>query len=145
MKCPPTAAHRRTPSRFLAPVQPTPTCPYCGSTARLVTGETIYPRRTNLWAKRFWSCSPCKAYVGCHQGTTTPLGRLADATLRSAKQAAHALFDPLWQRGEMSREKAYAWLARELGLPGPDCHIGMFDVDMCVRVIEVCKVRRGLG
>lgn len=141
----PQAQPRRSPGPLSAPPASAPTCPYCGTVAQLVTGEAIYPRRPDLWAKRFWSCPPCKAYVGCHPGTTTPLGRLADATLRSAKQAAHALFDPLWQRGEMTREKAYAWLARELGIPGKDCHIGMFDVDTCVRVIEVCKKRRGLS
>jgi hypothetical protein len=35
--------------------------------------------------------------VGCHKGTTKPLGRLADAELREWKKRAHAAFDPVWQ------------------------------------------------
>ena len=74
--------------------QSTPTCPYCGSRARLVDSTAIYGRSYGMT----WVCErypSCGAYVGCHPGTTTPLGRLADKKLRAAKKAAHAAFDPL--------------------------------------------------
>lgn len=133
-----------------------PICPYCNSTAVLVGGDVIYPWLKHLAAKRFWKCLACgDAYVGCHDGTEQPLGRLADAKLRLAKQHAHAVFDPLWEakveRG-MSKGKArglgYRWLAVQLGIKPEDCHIGMMDVDTCIKVVQVCrphaeKLKRG--
>ena len=114
-------------------------CPYCSQPAKLVTGQDIYPHRRDLWAKKFWQCAPCDAYVGCHQGGEIPLGRLANAELRAAKMRAHAAFDPLWKEGTMSRTEAYAWLSRTLGIPGKECHIGMFDVDRCRKVVDACS------
>lgn len=114
-------------------------CPYCGKAASLVGGINIYPHRPDLAEKKFYQCAPCDAYVGCHPGTTNPLGRLADAELRKAKMAAHAAFDPLWKEGNKKRGSAYAWLCDQLGIEKKDCHIGMFDVEMCRRVVEVCR------
>jgi hypothetical protein len=127
-----------------------PACPYCGSASRLVTGADVYPRRTDLADKKFYRCPTCPdAWVGCHPGTDTPLGRLADARLRLAKQAAHAAFDPLWQAKAQStgkkgsaRGKGYAWLAAHLGIPVKDCHIGMMDAETCLRVVQICKERK---
>lgn len=116
-------------------------CPYCGSDAHLVGGKKIYPHRPDLYEKVFYECEPCGAFVGCHFGTTNPLGRLANAELRKKKMAAHALFDPIWRTGQMSRSEAYKMLAEKLGIEQKDCHIGMFDVDMCNKVIQVCRER----
>jgi hypothetical protein len=113
-------------------------CDYCGKDAPLVTGKTIYPNRPDLYAKKFYQCKPCDAMVGCHPGTTKALGRLADANLRKAKMAAHAAFDPIWKSGKKKRGSAYAWLSDQLGINQHDCHIGMFDVVMCQRVVDVC-------
>lgn len=121
-------------------------CPYCGNTSKLVTGKEVYPHRHDLHDKYFYTCAPCKAWVGCHPGTTTPLGRLANAELRRAKSKAHAAFDPLWKtaikRGRKKKEarsSGYAWLSEQLNIHPDDCHIGMFDVDMCSRVVDVCE------
>lgn len=118
-----------------------PMCPYCERVSRLVTGEVIYPHRRDLWSKFFYACSPCGAYVGCHRGTTAPMGRLANARLRSLKQAAHAAFDPLWQRADLSRRDAYRWLSKALGIPVNETHIGMFDEVQCQRVVDVCLAK----
>lgn len=120
-----------------------PDCPYCQQEAKLVGGDVIYPHRADLYRKKFWMCAPCKAYVGCHPTTEEPLGRLADAELRKAKIEAHAAFDPLWMHtfSRMSRGEAYAWLAAQLGVSKNECHIGMFDVDTCRRVVEACSSR----
>lgn len=114
-------------------------CAYCGNDARLVTGDHIYPHRPDLYHKHFYECIPCDAYVGCHPGTTNPLGRLANAELRKAKSAAHAAFDPIWKSGRMRRGSAYAWLCDKLQIPKDECHIGMMDVGMCRRVVEICE------
>lgn len=108
-------------------------CDYCNRPAKLVTGKEIYPNRTDLKKIKIWSCEPCDAYVGTHKNTKDhkPLGRLANATLRSAKQKAHKEFDPLWKYGYMERKEAYRLLAEHLKIDGKDCHIGMFDVLTC--------------
>lgn len=122
-------------------------CPYCNNPAELVDGTVIYLHRPDLAHKKFWNCAPCKAYVGCHETTfnhdfpkgTMPLGRLANAELRSAKSAAHALFDPLWKTGKMRRGQAYAWLADQLKIKQEDCHIGMFSVEQCKQVFQIMR------
>ena len=122
-----------------------PNCPYCAAAAELVTGAEIYPHRPDLAALQFWQCKPCDAFVGCHKADsgygdgTRPLGRLANAALRKAKMRAHAAFDPLWKTRQMGRRNAYALLARKLGIPVEQAHIGEFDEAMCARVVEVCK------
>lgn len=121
-------------------------CPYCDRPAKLVTGTVIYPHRPDLFEKWFWLCRADNAWVGCHPANrgndgTKPLGRLANAELRKAKQAAHAAFDPLWRSGAMKRRSAYAWLADALGISKENCHIGMFDVEGCKAVVAAVKER----
>lgn len=124
-------------------------CPYCASPARLVDSAEIYGGRSYGMA---WWCKPCDAYVGTHRNSKrhAPLGRLANAELRRLKMKAHAAFDPLWQ-GKMRRDgcskaeartAGYAWLADRLGIAHKDCHIGMFDEALCLRVIEICARTR---
>lgn len=114
-------------------------CPYCGDVVHMVKGDVIYPHRPDLFHKNFYRCEPCGAHVGCHPGTTKPLGRLANAELRKAKSAAHAAFDPLWKQGLMSRTKAYKWLSDALQIKPQDCHIGMMDVADCRRVVDAAR------
>lgn len=115
-------------------------CPYCGRKSVLVDGRKVYPHRPDLYSLSFYYCDAghSAAYVGCHKGTTQPLGRLADVYLRAAKKEAHAAFDPIWRSGTMSRSEAYSWLAKELSIPKKRCHIGMFDLDTCLKVREIC-------
>lgn len=141
----------------------TPSCPYCGSAAKLVGVNVIYPHRPDLAGKYVWQCTPCDAHVGCHQkgapvldaqgvrhisDGTLPLGRLANKELRAARLKAHAALDPSWnQRKDRSvaRLEAYAWLAAQLELPTHECHIGMFDVETCERAVQACAKRKLLG
>lgn len=125
-------------------------CPYCDREALLVPGRAVYPKRPQFWAKPVWWCKPCDAWVGCHPGTERPLGRLANAELRLAKQEAHAAFDPLWKR-KMEREgisktkargAGYKWLSEQLGIDRRRCHIGHMDVAACRRVVELCTRRK---
>jgi len=125
-------------------------CPYCSAQPALVGGDVIYPHRPDLSGKRFWHCAPCQAWVGCHDGTTRPLGRLANAELRRCKERAHAAFDLLWKRKmatgvskKQARDAGYAWLAGQLGIAREDCHIGMMDIELCRRVVEICAPYSG--
>lgn len=120
-------------------------CPYDSAPVILADSVLIYGRSYGP----IWLCSNyprCDAYVGCHPNTDKPLGRLANKELRAAKTAAHAMFDPLWKKklsrdgGKKCRSRGagYAWLAKQLGIPTQDCHIGMFDVELCRKVVAVC-------
>jgi hypothetical protein len=37
----------------------------------------------------------------------------------------------------MTRRAAYAWLSKRTGVPREACHIGMFDVEQCEKVVAV--------
>lgn len=126
------------------------TCLYCGNAATLVNGLAIYPHRLDLADLKFWKCEPCKAYVGCHKkgarisrsqvsDGTVPLGRLANAELRTWKSRVHEVFDPIWRSGGMTRGTAYTWLATKMGIHKDNCHVGMFDVEQCKRAVEICE------
>ena len=115
-----------------------PRCLHCGDEAALVTGREVYPGLPRLWEKPVWRC-PCGAYVGCHPGTTTPLGFPADAALRRARMILHnRRVDPLWRnrpKGRRSyyRRAVYRLLTRRLGLPESACHVSIFDIETCRR------------
>jgi ssDNA-binding Zn-finger/Zn-ribbon topoisomerase 1 len=114
-------------------------CPYCGAGAVLVQDKVVYGHSygTKLWLCRNYPA--CDSYVGCHGRTHIPLGRMANKELRAAKVNAHAAFDQLWRNGITNRRNAYALLSQELGIAPRDCHIGMFDVEMCRRVGPACE------
>lgn len=77
----------------------------------------------------WWSDSP----------TSTP----ADAETRAARKAAHAAFDPLWQhqggRFHRRRTGAYRWLAKVLGVPGHEAHIGMSNKEQCEKLLAAIR------
>lgn len=121
-------------------------CAYCTGLA------TFHATSNHLYSRDYgpvWHCESCKAWVGCHPDGK-PLGRLADAELRSAKMGAHNAFEPLvaakMRRDGCSKSEArgagYAWLAQQLDIDRRICHIGMFDEAMCKRVEMVCSPYR---
>ena len=86
--------------------------------ARLTDGSERYPHRTDLADIPFWHCDDCGSWVGCHHKTkqrTRPLGYLAPKEIFEARKVIHALLDPLWQGGEITRAQAYAYITRQLG------------------------------
>tara|TARA_R110000851_G_scaffold84297_1_gene183829 strand:+ start:53 stop:418 length:366 start_codon:yes stop_codon:yes gene_type:complete len=117
-------------------------CPYCGNNAELCKGDKVYPKRTDLHKLNFWRCDPCGAKVGTHKGTTNPLGRLANTQLRYWKIKAHSAFDPKWRNGDLKRGSAYKWLAGKMDMRERDCHIGMFDVSQCKKVVAICSTNK---
>ncbi|MCK7474048.1 MAG: DUF3268 family zinc-finger domain-containing protein [Rhodopseudomonas palustris] len=120
----------------------------CGAAARLTDGSEIYPHRPDLHSKRIWMCDACSGYVGCHPGTTTPLGSPAGPALRDARiKLHHRMIDPLWKTADnyykptsnkerntirrCARTRVYAYLANRMGISASDCHTGMFSIDQC--------------
>lgn len=123
-------------------------CPYCGKKAKLVNGDKIYPYIKKLGVKKFWMCSDCEAYVGCHRKSVftnfknnVPLGRLANKKLRWYKVRVHELFDKCWKgKGRKARTRAYKRFAKIMDMPTEECHIGMFDVETCKKAIKLLKI-----
>lgn len=119
-------------------------CPYCLKVTKCVDSSEIYGKRAQYgW---MYYCKPCGAYVGCHKGSKKALGRLADHPLREAKKEAHHYFDGLWKHKmnkgftkNEARTQAYDWLSCQMELKKEETHIGMFDVDQCKRVVEICR------
>lgn len=110
-------------------------CPYCNKPVEFLADSSEIYHGKNYGP--IYVCRTCQAWVGCHKGTTNPLGRLADKELRSLKIALHDEFDSIWKSGMMTRKDAYQWLAGQLGIPVDECHIGMFDNEMCKKAIDV--------
>ena len=122
-----------------------PTCPVCRNPGRLVDSAIVYGGRSygSIW---YCDCVAGGVYVGCHKGTSEPLGTMATAGLRELRKRAHAAFDPLWrdENSTMSRSQAYSWLASRMGIPVDECHIAMFNEEQCEEAERVCLYRRNL-
>lgn len=122
-------------------------CPYCGRPPVLVSSHVKYGDDFGL----IYLCHPCDAWVGVHKGTHLSLGRLANADLREAKKLAHLYFDKIAKTGLINqiwpkiipntsnRSKAYLWLSEQMNIPVEFCHIGMFDIDECYQVVDICQ------
>lgn len=112
-------------------------CPYCGNPTKLVDSSEIYGRSIG---GKCWYCKPCQAWVGCHKDSDRALGRVANKRLRQLKHQAHEAFDPIWKEGHLSRSAAYELLSVAFDLPPEQTHIGMFDEELCEKVIVLSKV-----
>ena len=86
--------------------------------ARLTDGKEIYPHRTDLHSLPFWKCDDCKNFVGCHHKTkdrTKPLGCIPTKELKNARQHIHAILDPIWKNGKISRVDIYKMISKHIG------------------------------
>ena len=112
-------------------------CVYCGAPVIFTSNAQIYGREYGNG--RCYKCTECDAYVGVHDGTYIPLGRLADRELRALKKRCHYIFDPVWQGKRLRRDRAYNRLAQLLGIRPEHCHFGWFDKDMLLRCLAIMK------
>jgi hypothetical protein len=120
-----------------------PPCPVCGSDPVIADRSSVgYGDKGSgkVWKCRKWP--DCDTYVGCHPGTTKPLGTLADRELRSMRKRAHNAFDWSWKHGGMTRDGAYGLMREELGLPSEDAHIGMMDIETFKKTIRIFNGRK---
>lgn len=118
-------------------------CPYCGCPTKYVDSIRVYKVRSYGMV---YVCFNCDAWVGTHKSSTRALGRLANAELRLWKRMAHDAFDPIWKAQEaagtpkyIARTEIYKWLSGAMGIDPRYTHIGMFGVEQCRAVIELCK------
>ncbi len=111
-----------------------PICPYCGKTAELVSEETWYGRVYDKLGRPRWVCWSCDASVGTHPDGR-PLGSLANKELRQARIEAKNRLEQLFP----DRRELYAWLSAQMGLSKRKCHVGMFSLEQCQQVVELCR------
>lgn len=117
-------------------------CRYCGGVIRLVPAQRIYGdavNRLGLEHEKIYLCQNCNARVGCHKGTTRPLGNPANEVLRLKRMETHQVFDSYWKEKGMSRAQAYRWLSAQMHLTEKQTHIGGFEMDACEHVIRLCR------
>ncbi len=117
-------------------------CRYCGGVIRLVPAAAIYgtaaAKRLELEQEWIYQCQNCNARVGCHKGTTRPLGDVANESLRLKRIETHRVFDSFWRSRRMTRSQGYRWLSAQMGLSKRRTHIGGFEMDQCQQVIDLC-------
>ena len=100
-------------------------CPDCGSECRL---------RNSRFGK-FFGCTRYPDCTGLRKADKNgrfvvgPPKKILD---RSGQERAHEYFDRIWKTGPDTRDRAYAWMAAALSLPGPHAHINLFGFDTCL-------------
>ncbi len=130
--CPKAVARVRDP-------YPRPrTCHYCRSPVKLINNREIYGKEYGQWPY-LYACTGCDAYVGLHPKTDIPLGTLANASLRDARNQNKALFLALSKDRGWSRRQAYRWLSQQLGLSPENTHWGLFQIATANRAGALCR------
>ena len=128
------------------PLEIPPIGRYCGGAVRLVSASKVYgpaaAARLGIERQSFYQCQNCNARVGCHPGSTRPLGNLANEALRMKRMETHHVFDSFWKERGMSRTQAYKWMAKKMRLSEELAHIGGFEIDRCQKLIKLCEKER---
>ena len=57
----------------------------------------------------------------------------------------HRALDVHWEFGNVTRDRAYEWLAEMMNMAAAECHVGMFGIKDCVRAIEICRTASPSG
>lgn len=116
-----------------------PQCPYCGAKGELETNSAKYYKGRDFGS--IWICKTrgCDSRVGCHRGTTRPLGRMANIELRKLRHQCHELIDPFWKNRKFLRVSVYKHIADLMGIPKKKAHIGIFNEHECRKLLELWK------
>ena len=117
-------------------------CRYCGNPVVFTSNAEIYGKEYGNG--KCFLCRNCKAYVGVHTETLTPLGTLANDELRKWRHKAHNEFDKLWKgkTRKMTRYNAYGWLSKQMNLTRDETHIALFEIEQCKQVIYICQKQK---
>ena len=112
----------------------------------LTSGKEIYPHRSDLQSLPFWKCDKCQNFVGCHHKTknrTQPLGCIPTVEIRNARKSIHAVLDPIWKNGLMTRKSVYSELSKKLGYSYHTANIKTLDQ---VKLIldEIFKIKESI-
>lgn len=116
-------------------------CPYCGASVVYRSADGIY--QNNDKGAMLYVCShypACDAYVRVHgRHETARDWKYGNRELRALRRTAHFYFDQMYQRGLMTKQEAYQWMANLIGAPLSQAHIGYLREYYCTQVIEESK------
>ena len=102
-------------------------CPICGgSSIRLIQDRYGYR----------YECDTCQASVGCHKGTTRPLGVLADEDTKKLRIKCHELFDKKW-RNRRERNALYKQMADLMGISPESCHFALMSKEQLEKAVSI--------
>ena len=119
-------------------------CHYCFSEVVIKTHEEVYGKSHSDWPY-LYGCIGCDAIVGIHKGTNVPLGYLANKALRTQRQEVKGRFLQLKKKFNLSADKAYDILSKEMKYAKKNCHFGMFlHKDLVVADKAIGKIMRRL-
>ncbi len=109
---------------------PIPICPRCGQPAL----QRMMPNGLKS------RCEPCGLWSAGNKPLRDEAGDRATWELKSARNAAHQAFDPLWREGLLDRDEAYQRLALELGIDPEKAHMTAMDAETARRVPAAVRV-----
>lgn len=117
-------------------------CPYCGAAAvcrpaSAVYGAKTFDRKSYLYVCSRWPV--CDAYVGAHKKDLSPMGIMANGSLRHKRILAHRALKRLQKERHMDKWAVYVWLQAKLNLDESQAHIALFSEQMCEQVIALCR------
>lgn len=116
-------------------------CPYCGAHAVLRPASWVHGINERSQGKHLYVCRNwprCDAYVAAHEFDLTPMGTLANGSLRHKRILAHKALESYQRITRMDRWATYLWLEGKLGLDKHSTHIGLFSEETCDKVISLC-------
>lgn len=120
------------------PPPPPEECRYCGGEVRQVSQKEFYGQ--SYGGGSLYVCYECNARVGTHDGSSDPLGLLANQELLDLRKKVHELFDPMWRENGTSRQEAYEFFfGSMLGLPEHRQHVGMLTKEECEKAIRILE------
>lgn len=102
-----------------------------------ITHPDILVKETTMWGVR-WKCPVFGCSVIWWDGpTSTP----ADAETRKLRSKCHELFDPLWKERVLFKRRvdAYKWMSEVMETKKGETHIGMFNKEQCLKLLEALK------
>lgn len=117
-------------------------CNLCGAPVEYVSNEKVYGKKYG--SGYCYLCTKCGAYVGTHKNKPRQtFGILADERMRKGKMMCHEIFDSFWKgkkRAHSKRDRLYAYLAEDLGIPNDCSHFGYFDITLLRQAYKILKI-----
>lgn len=87
-----------------------------------------------------YMCPKCGASVSVHPGTRIPKGSVVTGYVKKLRIKVHKELDSLWHKEKLiERSDLYKMLAKELGIPYTECHVGKADQIMCDKMLGAIK------
>lgn len=123
------------------PPAPPTICRYCEGTVIYTSNSHIYNGREYGDWPYVYVCTSCRASVGVHPNTETPLGTLANVELKTARRMAKAAFLRRTKELQLSRKKSYKYLQETMGMAKDQAHFGMFEVEDCIKALNILTNR----